>query len=321
MLSRPAAAALVVAHLLLGGGMSGSAWAGPPPPPGTTCPPDRPNCEVHSGGSTPPSPGPVDHPGGGGTPAGTPKCLLVGQEVPCFRDGLGWFSSADGCYWNAKSPQPQAGDVDTKVAFGVPADWKPGMGSFYDVTCPDVPGANRTQMSGVTWRATPPPGFGGGPDLAALAAQAVTLMRLRGADIGLAPKVGSKGGTVGLPVWMWNNRSPQTTGPTSASTTAMGVTVTATATVAQVVWVMGDGTTVTCAAPGTPYDSTYGMAKSPDCGHVYQTTSARQGDGQFHLTATTTWAVHWVGGGQQGDLTTTRTSQAQIPVGELQVVS
>jgi hypothetical protein len=30
--------------------------------------------------------------------------------------------------------------------------------------------------------------------------------------------------------------------------------------------------------------------------------------------------VHWVGGGQQGDLTTTRTSQVQIRIGEVQVV-
>ncbi|MFE3289033.1 hypothetical protein ACFXJJ_38830 [Streptomyces sp. NPDC059233] len=38
------------------------------------------------------------------------------------------------------------------------------------------------------------------------------------------------------------------------------------------------------------------------------------------MTATTTWAVHWVGGGQQGDLTTTRTSQAPVRIGEVQVV-
>lgn len=32
---------------------------------------------------------------------------------------------------------------------------------------------------------------------------------------------------------------------------------------------MGDGATVTCTAPGTPYTPNYGAQPSPDCGHTY----------------------------------------------------
>ncbi|MGW1768265.1 ATP/GTP-binding protein [Streptomyces sp. NPDC002073] len=173
-------------------------------------------------------------------------------------------------------------------------------------------------VGGVRWSKTPPPGFGGGPDLEALAEEAVTTMRLLGADIGIAPKAGSLG-TVGIPVWVWNQPSPRTTGPTSASATAMGVTVTATATVENVVWTFGDGTTVSCPFPGMPYQARFGLsapsAASGQCGTAGYTRA-----GTYTVNATTTWAVHWVGGGQQGDLTTTRSSQAPVRIGELQVV-
>ncbi|WP_202239782.1 ATP/GTP-binding protein [Actinacidiphila reveromycinica] len=217
------------------------------------------------------------------------------------------------------APQPAADDPLNKDDNGYPADGDTSKGKFYSVTCPDVAGQNRALDGGDYWRATPPPGFGGGPDLAALAQQAVTKMRLEGADVGIAPKPGSKGGSVGLPVWVWNGKGPRTTGPTSASATALGVTVTATATVRDVAWAFGNGTAVTCAFPGVRYTAAYGT-RAPDhsagqCGFAgYSRT------GTYTVTATSTWAVHWAGGGQQGDLTTTRTSQVQIRIGEVQVV-
>lgn len=173
-------------------------------------------------------------------------------------------------------------------------------------------------MGGLTWSKDAPPGYGGGPDLAALAQEAVTKMRLLGADIGIAPKPGGLG-TVGVPVWVWNGPGPQTTGPTSASATALGVTVTATASVQDVLWTFGNGSTVSCPFPGTTYSPAFGLAvpakANGQCGMAgYSRT------GEYMVTATTTWAVHWVGGGQQGDLTTTRTSQAPVRIGELQVV-
>jgi hypothetical protein len=283
---------------------------------GADCPPDRLDCNVHA--TNPGSSGSGTQAGiGGGAGSGrsgTQTCTLDGKAVRCYRAGIGWFNSGDGCYWLFMDPQPPVNDPSWKLASGIPADWKPGQGKLYNVTCPGQPLAG-----GWTWGQNPPPGYGGGPNLAAVAQEAVTKMRLLGADVGIAPKPGSKGGSVGLPVWVWNNESPRTTGPTSASATALGVTVTATATVQNVAWNFGNGTTANCAFPGKPYVSSYG-AQVPDksqgeCGFAgYQST------GNYTVTATTTWAVHWVGGGQQGDLTTTRTSQVQIRIGEVQVV-
>lgn len=307
--------AVAISGLLLGLLSTSPAWAASPSPgPGTNCPPDVYDCSVHSGGSSPGSQGSPSRGGGGASQSGggPATCTLAGQQVPCQRSDGSWFNSSDGCYWKQES-NPNPSD---------PA-WnghKPGDGALYDVTCPNTPGVNNQLQGGTVWSANPPPGFGGGPNLAALAQQAVTAMKLLGPDVGMAPDPNGKGGTVGVPVWMWNKHSAQTTGPTSASATALGVTVTATAIVQKVDWQMGDGHTVTCNGPGTAYSASDGMAKSPDCGYLYTATSAQQPGGKYQITATTTWAVHWAGGGQQGDLTTTRTSQVQIPVGELQVV-
>lgn len=229
-------------------------------------------------------------------------------EVPCFREDAGWFNNASKCYFLLVDPAPPADDP-------VWVGHQPGDGAIYDKFCP---GAGNELQGGLMWLQTPPPGYGGGPDLDALAAEAVTKMRLLGADIGIAPK--SSGlGTVGVPVWVWNGPSPQTTGPTSASATALGVTVTATAAVHNVVWNFGNGTTVSCPHPGTPYSPAFGLTPpstaNGQCGFPGYT---RVGD--YTVAATTTWAVHWVGGGQQGDLTTVRNSQVPVRIGELQVV-
>ncbi|MFB7176917.1 ATP/GTP-binding protein [Streptomyces sp. NPDC056257] len=227
-------------------------------------------------------------------------------EVPCYDEESGWFDASSSCYWRLLEPPPAANDP-------VWEGHTPGDGAVYNGQCPGQPLAG-----GLRWFQNPPPGYGGGPNLEALAQEAVTKMRLLGADVGIAPKQGGTG-TVGVPVWVWNAPSPQTTGPTSASATALGVTVTATATVADVVWNFGNGSSVSCPFPGTPYSPSFGLtppsAASGQCGIAGY---SRVGD--YTVTATTTWAVHWVGGGQQGDLTTTRSSQVPVRIGELQVV-
>lgn len=126
-------------------------------------------------------------------------------------------------------------------------------------------------------------------------------------------------GVVGMPVWLWNRTSTRTWGPAAESVTAGGITVTATAHVSQIVWDMGDGHTVTCGA-GTPYKESEGAKDSPSYGYRYATTSDGGKGDVFWVTATATWDVHWAGGGQRGDLTTTRSSQVQLRVGEVQVL-
>ncbi|MFF0764308.1 hypothetical protein ACFYWH_30405 [Streptomyces sp. NPDC003737] len=84
---------------------------------------------------------------------------------------------------------------------------------------------------------------------------------------------------------------------------------------------MGDGASVTCNGPGTPYMSSEGMAQSPTCGHVYSKTSAGAQSSKFPVTATSTWVINWQGGGQAGQLTEVRQTNVQVAVGEVQVVS
>ncbi|MHB1010594.1 MAG: hypothetical protein ACYCTH_00035 [Cellulomonas sp.] len=154
------------------------------------------------------------------------------------------------------------------------------------------------------------------PDPEVLAQQAVESMELRAVQIGIAPEASAGSvGLVGVPNWMWVADPTATTfGPTSASASAGGWTVTATARVSQVVWDMGDGQVITCGA-GTPYDASYGMADSPDCGHTY----TRQGT--YPVTATSHWVVTWSGIGDAGTITLDLTQGATVTIGEAQVVA
>ncbi|MFC7011736.1 ATP/GTP-binding protein [Streptomyces viridiviolaceus] len=151
-----------------------------------------------------------------------------------------------------------------------------------------------------------------------VAQQAVDKMTLLGPDIA-SPRANGKY-TVGVPMWMWVNQSATTFGPNTASASAGDITVTATAKVSKIVWQMGDGTSVTCNGPGTPYTGSADMTQSPTCGHLYSTTSASAPGGRYAVTATSTWTIDWQGGGEAGQLTEVRQSDVQVPVGELQVV-
>ncbi|GAA5079151.1 ATP/GTP-binding protein [Streptomyces similanensis] len=151
-----------------------------------------------------------------------------------------------------------------------------------------------------------------------LAQRAVDSMTLLGPDIA-SPRAAGKY-TVGVPMWMWVNRSATTYGPNTASASAGGITVTATAKVSRIVWAMGDGASVACAGPGTPYTSSAGMAQSPTCGHVYSKASAGARNGKFPVNATSTWTINWQGDGQTGQLNEVRQTNVQVAVGEVQVV-
>ncbi|OQR63424.1 ATP/GTP-binding protein [Streptomyces maremycinicus] len=168
----------------------------------------------------------------------------------------------------------------------------------------------------MVWLANPPAQETIAP--AVLAQHAVDSMTLLGPDIA-SPRAAGKY-IVGVPMWMWVNQSATTYGPNTASASAGGVTVTATAKVSKIVWQMGDGASVTCNGPGTPYTASEGMAQSPTCGHLYSKTSAAAPDGRYEVTATSTWTIGWQGGGAAGQLTEVRQSKVQVAIGELQVV-
>ncbi|WP_455362580.1 ATP/GTP-binding protein [Streptomyces sp. SYSU K21746] len=215
--------------------------------------------------------------------------------------------SADVCTYKLADPQPPAGSLD----------WEghtPGDGAVYEQSC-TRDGGDFT-ITRMVWLADPPEQETVDP--AVLAQRAVDSMTLLGPDIA-SPKAAGKY-TVGVPMWMWVNQSATTFGPNTASASAGGITVTATAKVSKIVWQMGDGSTVTCNGPGTPYQASEGMVQSPTCGHVYSKTSAGAQSGKYLVTATSTWTIDWQGGGAAGQLTEIRQTNVQVAIGELQVV-
>lgn len=235
-------------------------------------------------------------------------CRVSTGEVPCHDKEYGWFSQADGCYYRQADPQPPAEDPIW--------EGRHPAGAVYLATCLGTPGTG----GGFVWWADPPPGFGGtSATPGQLANEAVRRMRLRGPEIGIVPEPG-KVGLVGLPVWMWTAVTPQTRGPVSVTASVPGLSVTATATAQQVAWSMGDGRTVVCDGPGSPYEDRFADRASPTCGHTYTRTSAREPGAAYTVTATTTWRVVWAGGGQRGELSLDRSSTVALRIGELQVL-
>ncbi|MEB8338052.1 hypothetical protein [Streptomyces endophyticus] len=89
------------------------------------------------------------------------------------------------------------------------------------------------------------------------------------------------------------------------------------------VWTLGDGGSVTCRGPGTPYTRAVEASRpSPDCGHTYRTTPAGRPHRAYAVSATVHWKVTWQGAGQSGtfpDLTTT--SNATVRVAESQALN
>ncbi len=237
-----------------------------------------------------------------------PTCRGLAGDVPCYDPEYGWFNQSDGCYYRQANPQPPAADPIWKGNYP--------SGAIYLGTCLGTPGTG----GGLIWRADPPPAFRGtSATPARLANEAVRRMRLTGPDIGIVPEPG-KVGLVGLPVWMWTPATPRSRGPLTVTATVPGLSVTATATAKHVTWSMGDGNTVVCDSAGTPYEDRFGARSSPTCGHTYTRTSAREPGGAYTVTATTTWRVEWVGGGERGELTLDRSSTVRLRIGELQIL-
>jgi hypothetical protein len=253
--------------------------------------------------------------GGGGSGGGPNTCSHPPYgEFPCFDQQRGWWSSSlDDCYVKPLDPQPPAGDP----RWG-PND--PSDGAVYVVSCPtDQSGTNEFSESFAVF--DQPPGL---PSVAELAQQAMDSLPLVGADIGIAPSPEGVG-LVGLNVWMWTDDTDATWGPVSVSVPGPGITVTAQAEATQIEWDMGDGTTVVCEGPGTPYDESYGDRPSPDCGHVYTEPSRNQPEGRYAITATTTWHIEWwvepQGSGAGDEDFQDRVSSTTVQINELQVVT
>lgn len=229
--------------------------------------------------------------------------------VPCSSE-YGYWSNGYHCYIQLLDPQPAAGDPSWQ-------GHEPGDGGVYQCYQP------QTDLMILVWSADPPPNSGSGPTPREVAQLAIADMKLTAINIGIAPKAEDQRiGLVGMPIWMWvANPDAHTWGPATASATAGGITVTATARVHQITWDMGDGQKVTCRTAGTPYRTAYGKKKSPDCGYVYTTSSAPKPDHKFKVTATSDWVIEWAGAGQTGTIRLNGlVREAQIAIGEAQVL-
>lgn len=229
--------------------------------------------------------------------------------VACSSE-YGYWSNAYRCYIRLADPQPPAGDP-------VWRGHEPGDGAVYDCYQPQV------DLMGYIWADNPPENSGAGPNPREVAQFAIDDMALRAIDVGITPQPGAdRIGLVGMPVWMWAaNPDSHTYGPITATASAGGITITATANVQKVTWQMGDGTTVECRAPGTPYRASYEKKPSPDCGHVYKKSSAGETGGTYTVTATSSWVITWEGAGQTGTIRLDGLQRSvEITVGEAQVL-
>jgi hypothetical protein len=130
------------------------------------------------------------------------------------------------------------------------------------------------------------------------------------------------GAVVNYPTWLWVDGASWRT--ITATASVDGLSVTATATPQSVVWTMGDGGSVTCNGPGTPYDAAKPATEQrSDCTHSFTRSSASQPGQAFTATASMQWVTTWqASDGTSGSLgTVTRSSTFSLPVREIQAVN
>ncbi|WP_204301580.1 hypothetical protein [Actinoplanes campanulatus] len=185
-----------------------------------------------------------------------------------------------------------------------PAGKKASDGGWYVEVCLIGDGKGGSQMSSPLWIDGPAPAA---VDPAVVARQAVTQLNLPAPEIRVNPD-SNTARLVRVAVWFWVDAS--TWGPRSATASVPGLSVTATATPKQVSWKPGDGKApVVCTGAGTPWRAGMNPAATSSCSHPYQKS------GRYTLTATITWSVSWVGGGQTGTVPAlTSTNSIALPV-------
>ncbi|GAA4660128.1 hypothetical protein [Arthrobacter cryoconiti] len=254
---------------------------------------------------------------GAGTLGGEPTSRKKGP-LPCTNDFGAVWDDAHQCYMTLYTGEP--GHPDGEIwNNGVKLDPKNTKGKFYGCDLLSFGSAFQSPI----WLDTPP-GAPAVPPItpAEAAAELFKRFQFKGVDIGIVPRPGAGSqGSVGLPVWMWvNNPAQNTYGPWTQSDTIRGLAISGTAKVTSIDWNMGDGTVISCSNPGSPYDVSFGVQSSPDCGYSYSRMSKDQPGGKYPVSATSHWQFDWAAGGQTGTATTTAQSVTQLDIGEMQTV-
>jgi hypothetical protein len=190
----------------------------------------------------------------------------------------------------------------------------PVDGGFYAFLCYDQDGVS-TREEYVTYAATDP--------LAGiLAAERAAEQAMERLDVPLpAPSLSPPDEqVVGIPTWL-ALADPWVA--TQASASVAGVTSTVTAQPTSVRWDLGDGTSVTCAGPGTAFDSSVPVTdQASDCAHTYTWPSHPQPGGAYQVGATVSYDVTWSATtGAAGELgTITRSTTTPVRVLEVQAI-
>jgi hypothetical protein len=128
---------------------------------------------------------------------------------------------------------------------------------------------------------------------------------------------------VQVPTWMWIDPTSWT--PQSSTVAVPGVSVTVRAVPVASVWTMGDGTTLHCSGPGTPFDSHRDdPSAGSTCSHTYTTSSANAPGGAFSGSVTVIWRASATvtgaaGGGTLPDLA--RTHRFTMRVAQVQALN
>lgn len=168
-------------------------------------------------------------------------------------------------------------------------------------------------------------GGGGGPSVVSVTpeeAALVAVARLRFPDspprVGPSPDVNRwKMAAVGYPLWL-SAGGPGSVGPVSDSVGELSVALEAR--VLKTVFGMGDGQTVSCVGLGTAWSRAVRPGEeSASCGYRYTRPSLP--GGSYTVTATTHWEVLWTVNDASGVIVVPRSSTAELPVGELQVLT
>lgn len=199
-----------------------------------------------------------------------------------------------------------------------------GPGSWYTTTCTGASGSTTSNgwVPSVASGAAPAPGAGPAPAVSpyAVAMQAENSLLLPSPTLQFNPPTFS---VVHVSTWAW--LPPAMWHPYSVSASVGPVTATATATPVSVTWNFGDGSTLICSGPGTPYRTDLPpSAQQTSCAHTYVVSSMGQpspdgnpNDDAFRVTATVAWLVSWTaqgapGGGSLPSLTTTSADNLRV---------
>lgn len=124
---------------------------------------------------------------------------------------------------------------------------------------------------------------------------------------------------VQVPTWLWLDSTWWQTYEATANTGRVWSTVRATP--VATTWELGDGRSVSCRGPGTPWRR--GLSEdASSCTHTYRSSSASRPGGTFSLEVTVTLDVSWTsnatGGGTLPAIT--RSSTIAVEVGEIQAI-